>query len=199
MPTGYTHLINEGKQTTKQYIMSCARNFGYLAIMRDIPSDAAIPDKFEPDTYHKGKIDEYQLELDKFHTMADDDIQEEIDKTHQTRIDNRNKYTLSKLEIKDRYESALNEIKKWNIPSSEHKNLKDFCISQLEDSIKYDCNMSYIETIPKKESISEWKKNRNEKLNEDIAYHRENWNKEVARTNERNIWIKQLRDSLDNL
>lgn len=48
MPTGYTADVQSGKVTDfAEYAMNCARAFGALVLMRDDPSDADIPERFE--------------------------------------------------------------------------------------------------------------------------------------------------------
>ena len=195
MPTGYTAKISKGEQTTKEYIIGCIGAF----IRDDSSNPDILKEEFKPDTYHQKQANEYELELTQFLRLSNEEIQQQIDIEHKQRIESRNKYTIEKLETKDRYESALRDIRKWNIPSAEHKNLKDFCISQLEESIKYDCNMNYIETISNKPSVEDYKISKKSQIKKDIQYHKEEYAKEIKRTNEWNLWLKQLRDSLNDL
>ena len=40
MPTGYTHELHEGEEISfEKFVMSCARAFGALVLMRDVLGD----------------------------------------------------------------------------------------------------------------------------------------------------------------
>ncbi len=47
MPTGYTHLIEEGCNL-EEFVWACARAFGACVMMRDDSVDKPVPEKFEP-------------------------------------------------------------------------------------------------------------------------------------------------------
>jgi len=199
MPTGYTSKIYEGEeQTGKEFIMTCARAFGALITMRDEPSDAEIPEELKVDTYHKKELDRSKQELKKYQNMTLEEAQELVNQSYQKEVKENNKYHNEKLILKYRYEKVLAEVKEWQIPSPEHHDLKDYAIKQLEDSIRFDCGKveEYVVKEIKKSTPEEYIQNKIESCRYSVKYHQENWDKEVTRTNERNIWIKQLRESL---
>ena len=72
MPTGYTAAIADGV-TFEQFALNCARAFGALIDMRDEPSDAPIPERFEPSNYHEKKIAEINDELVRLKEMSQDE------------------------------------------------------------------------------------------------------------------------------
>jgi polyhydroxyalkanoate synthesis regulator phasin len=198
MPSGYTSPIYEGKNiSAKEYILRCARAFGATIMMRDEPLDAEIP-VFEPDTYHLEQVEELKKELQKYKEMTLEEAQKILDEEYGATV-KRIKTTIEKKnELKQRYMKILNEVKTWTPPTSEHIRLKEFAIEQLEQSIDWDCDTSYLQ-IPEKETPEEWLKRKISKIEWDIAYHTKKWVEEVQRTKERNEWIKQLKDSLESL
>lgn len=97
--------------------------------------------------------------------------------------------------------SCLRELKDGRFvpckpPSSEHQGLKDFMISQLEESIRFDKMID--ETFTKVNEVTgrEWLQKQIALCLWDVEYHTENNLKEIARVGKRNLWIKQLRESL---
>lgn len=99
--------------------------------------------------------------------------------------------------MKDRYLKILSEVKQWEVPSDKHKGLKKFAIQQLEDSMNADCDTSYYDNqVIKMESIKEYRQKQIDRYEQDVKYYTEHNQGEIDSTNERNLWIKQLRDSL---
>lgn len=198
MPTGYTSKIYNGEQQSgKEFIMTCARAFGALIEMRDEPNDAIIPEEFQPSEYHKKELEKAKIELEKYKNMTIEQIQQKVNESYQEIIEQNKKYYNEGLELKNRYEKVLREVERWELPSSEHQNLKDFAMDQLNESIRFDCGhiKKYVEEV-KKETPEEYIQKQIDSCLWSINYHQENWDKEIKKTNERNLWIKQLRDSL---
>ena len=198
MPTGYTSKIYNGEQQSgKEFIMTCARAFGALIEMRDEPNDAIITEEFQPSEYHKKELEKAKIELEKYKNMTIEQIQQKVNESYQEIIEQNKKYYNEGLELKNRYEKVLREVERWELPSSEHQNLKDFAMDQLNESIRFDCGhiKKYVEEV-KKETPEEYIQKQIDSCLWSINYHQENWDKEIKKTNERNLWIKQLRDSL---
>lgn len=70
MPTGYTANVPDGI-TFEQFVWQCARGMGALVMMRDEPTGAPIPERFEPSDYNAKREIAY-------HTKAH---QEEVERT----------------------------------------------------------------------------------------------------------------------
>ena len=90
----------------------------------------------------------------------------------------------------------LSKAKAWISPSEDHNKLKEFMVSQLEDSIKFDCGGDYYEKPTVKLTGEQWRSEQTEKAHKDIAYHIKNYREEVERTDSRNEWIDMLRNSI---
>jgi hypothetical protein len=155
-----------------------------------------IPELQVPD-YHAKELDRLRRELFELEKLSDADllademnaIDGEVDRN--TRILNDNK------KLRKQYGDMLKQVKSWNPPTIEHDNLKQFMITQIEDSIKWDCNESYYDSKTyATPSVSEIRHSRWVRINKDILYHMDEYRKEVERTDKKNKWIKQLKDSL---
>ena len=73
---------------------------------------------------------------------------------------------------------------------------------QLTTTLDFDGDNSYSSrklASLKKLSGKEWKVKELESIQHDIEYHSKEHDKEVERVNSRNIWLKQLRESIADL
>jgi hypothetical protein len=193
MPTGYTSKISDGI-SFNDFVLNCARAFGALVTLRDDMS-ASIPDSFEPSDWDKKELDKYLLKFDDLNNLSILDANklslQEFEENYKRKLE----YIAKANELKNKYESMLSQVKKWIPPSSEYQNLKDFMISQIEDSIKFDCNTTYYGEV-KLLSGEDWLKKEKENCIRSIEYHTKENNEEIERVSSRNQWIKQLKNSL---
>jgi hypothetical protein len=98
--------------------------------------------------------------------------------------------------LKEKYQAMLNEAKAWTPPTPDHQGLKDFMVKQIEESIKWDCDDS-LATVPICQSSEQWFASAIAKAGRDIIYHTEKNQEEIDRTNGRNKWVRDLRQSLE--
>ena len=197
MPTGYTASVQSGEITEfSDFVMSCARAFGALINMRDEPTGAEIPERFEPSDYNLKRIDEVKAEKARLLSLSPDQIEAERDAAEAERVTGREEY-LSKQKLqRERYEAMLEKVNEWIPPSPDHDEMKSFMQKQLSESIDFDCSHSTfnIEPLP---PADEWHSDRVGQAEKDIAYYTQRHREEVARTEGRNEWLRQLRESLN--
>ena len=91
-----------------------------------------------------------------------------------------------------RINDMLKQVKTYRAPSS-HVGLRDFMIQQLETSLS---SVDYYLKELAKEVVTDHYCVALESARSDIEYHTKEYLEEVKRTEERNLWIKQLFDSL---
>lgn len=195
MPTGYTSYICDGKiDCGTDFIMICARAFGALVEMRDNPLDAIIPEEFKPSNYHKEQIEKHKQQFERYSNMTIEEAEMLVEEEYKEELKRKSDYAIDKQSQKRKYIKVLNEVKNWEPPTKDHVELKKFAIEQIETSIEWDCYI-YEEQIIKK-SAEEFINNRVQEAIENMAYHAKDWQKEIEIVKNRNLWIKQLRDSL---
>lgn len=197
MPSGYTAGVQDGTITDfRDYAMKCARAFGALIMMRDDPMDAEIPEEFQPSTYNAERVAESRAELAKLESCSEEEAQAMADADHAKKVE----YRLEALERKrierKRYESMLEKARAYIPPTEDHSKYAEFLVSQLEESIKWDCDESYYEAEPVRLDGHTWKMQRMQSLREDIKRNLERQQEENERTDSRNRWIAELRKSL---
>lgn len=200
MPTWYTGRVMDGKMTsTKDYILRCARAIDYLGFMRDEPMDAPIPETRPEDNYYQDLYEKAKKELSELLAMDGNDIHREAEKWRKDKIDQEKKfYEKTKLE-NSRLTEMTKKLEAWKPKHESINNLRYFAIEQLGISREPVDDIDYV--IQKLQSISdeEWYEKQIKRLNRDIPYYKDMASKrknDVATTNQ---WLKELRESLEDL
>jgi hypothetical protein len=196
MPTGYTAGVADGKVTTfKEFALECARNFGALIMMQDDPLGTPIPE-FEPSDYHSNALRDARNELDRLSQMTDAEVKAACLDEYTKELAYWEKCQAENAVKRQRYLSMLKKVESWTPPTSDHDGMKNFMLQQLTDSMKWDCPDKPILPKPSMELPSKWKAAKIAAAEHSIDYHTKNHAEEVLRTNERNDWVKALKESL---
>lgn len=194
MPTGYTADIANGI-TFKEYALRCARNFGALIMMREEPTGAPIPDEFPPSDYYVKAIEVANKEI----SMLKSATKEELDNLASAKFRADKEYYSKRLrdnsELKTKYMAMLREAKAYVPPTDDHIEYANFLVSQIEESINWDCNISHMKRLIRMTGRA-YQTERLEKLTRDVNYHTAENAKEVQRASARSIWVKELKKSL---
>jgi hypothetical protein len=196
MPTGYTAIIGEQDNLTfPEFVMTCARAFGACVEMREDPINKAIPDEFVPSDYHQKEIVNHEKRLSELKKMSIKLASVQSHEEYESEISSHNSYLCKKAALKKKYQSMLSQVKKWQAPTADHLGLKNFMIEQIEGSIKFDCS-DYFSAEPTEKTGKQWLHDAIEREIKDIAYHTKEYAEEVERINDRNEWLRALRESL---
>lgn len=193
MPTGYTQSISKGISFEK-FTLNCARAFGALISMRDEPDDAPIPTKIKPSDYHIKELKKAKAELKKYESMTVSVAEFICEKEYKDELKRIEEGELEDAKLKTDYELMLYKVREWTPPTPEHEGLKKFMISQIEDSIKFNCLCK--RTKPKKRNAEEWLLAKKRQAIKDIDYHTKANAEEIERCAERTKWIQDLIKSL---
>lgn len=197
MPSGYTCGVQDGTiKTFREYALQCARAFGACIDLRDDPLSPDIPE-FVPSDYHAKRLAELEAELVALEAMSATEVEAACKREFQSAVDYRDKRLAEITAQQQRYESMLSEASAFQPPTSEHVELKKFMITQLQESIKWDCDASYYDTPPVKKDAAEWMKERRGQIKTDIARCEKKHREEVERTAQRNEWVKALKEQLN--
>ncbi len=197
MPTGYTAKIGDGSVTKfEDYALSCARNFSALIMMRDDPADAPIP-KFKPSQYRAEHAAISRKELAEIEGSSNDKLQAMLNAKHDASLSRWNDWREKARQTRLRYEPMLEQARAYTPPTEDHQGLADFMVSQLEESIKWDCGLEN-DPKPQKPSLETWKLDKIRNLEESIVRDDKSQAEEDERTAGRNLWVSQLRESLES-
>jgi hypothetical protein len=195
MPTGFTASVADGTVTDLEtFALTLARGMGALVMMRDEPWDTPIPDAFEPSDYYTKRLVELKAERERveglFGAQLEAEVQKLTDEYYEAEAKSRQRHE----EQKQRYLDMIAKVEAWQ---GAPEGIKSFGLSQLRDSLNFDCRepFEYYGVLPDPDPEN-WKQQKLEDIEKDILYHAKNHAEEVERTESRNRWIKQLKESL---
>lgn len=197
MATGYTYKIKDGI-SFEEFALDCAKAFGACIELRDTPN-AEIPEKFEIDNYHLEQLGKTETKLHEFKSLTDEEVSKIIESEYDERFSMLKKNIKDSRDLERKYQTMLSKVVAYTPPSDNHVEFKKFMENQIRESIKHDCSDYYEEELKKltKPSIEEWKSERKESLEWSIEYHTTHWKKAKEVVDGKNLWISQLRDSLN--
>lgn len=191
MPSSYTNDLYEGKDVTfEQFVLKCARAFGANIHMRDEPLNSEIKE-YVASEYSLKKAEEARKRLEELEAMTEAEIKAYNLSVYNDSVIRHNEAAARNAEMKDRYTKMLERVERWVPPTNDHKDLKEFMIRQIKDSIDFDIytpeyppsNFNYHEKVIEREK---W----------NIEYHTRSYREEVQRANKFNEWNRQLKESL---
>ena len=195
MPTGYTADIGKKENVSfREFALKCSRAFGALVEMRDEPMDAPIPSEFKPSSYHK---DEFAEACKVFYGsvgMRNDEAERLANEDYVSQLESYAEDVEKDRALAVKYGRMLAKVAKWQSPSPDHDNYRNFMISQLEKSLQDDCG--YEHEAPKKLTGAEYRSNLVEEAKRDMDYHKKEFVEEVKRAKERTKWVQNLMRSL---
>lgn len=198
MPTGYTADI-EKDISFEDFALHCARAFGACASQRDNPKNER-PKLMEVDSVYSKWLVEVKEEVETLSAMTPTQRQAYGDKIIKERIDSRQEYFNKKIVLRNKYEAMLEKVKAWNPPTSNHIELKNFMIGQIQQSIDFDCDTRYdLEELTKLSQTTPMKIFTEvlESAKEKVVRYTEEVEKEKVRNAEANSWILDLYKSLN--
>lgn len=194
MPTGYTAKLCDKEVPFKEFALTCARNFGALVEMREDGLEVPIPEQFEVSHYHEEAMRKALLQLAALSKMSLAEAELKAEEEYQEAKARWEKSNKAQIATRDRLLSMRAQVTNWQPPSPDHEGLKSFMIEQLDSTLRYDGTIHPFSI--KKQSGLEWIRHQEESARRDIEYHKSEQKKEEKRTQERNLWLAQLRASL---
>ena len=191
MPTGYTADIAQGIGFD-QFVWNCARAFGALIMLRDEPAGAAIPERFEPSTSYQKWIGEARAEVARLEALTGDEIGIAAAGAYEVALASWRKREAGADALRAKYEAMLAKVLEWK-PNPMHESLQQFMADQIRESIRFDCSGS---TQPVQQEAAAWLAGQLEHHRRMLGRYEQMHLEEVARTEERNQWLKVLRESV---
>ena len=198
MPTGNTAPIYEGEEgfTPARYIARVARGFGAMIHLRDHPSGDALILPRNDDQYYRTQLAIKQQELAAAMDRSKDEwAQLRAEETEKVKAYNE-KSRADWHRRRTDYLSYIEAVKAWVPPTDEHVKLKEFALSQLEESLQFDCGHEPYEQSLPADNLDTYIAKEVEKLAKAVSYNSEHLAKIASAQDGRRVWIQQLADSL---
>jgi hypothetical protein len=211
MPTGYTAGILEGKiKSFKQFATICMRAFGATIHMRD----DSLTEEYKPRTpngYYTEALEQAKEKLENAKNVSDSEIIKNLKKTLLEDQKRHEKSISEKIKDKEKLTSILSDVRKWEPPTEEHREFKNFMKQQLVDTISHNADTSYYEKelndvqnellkiqdkTKHQEIAEEYRKKLIEDAEHDIEYYTKQFNEEIERCNDSNKWVQDLINSI---
>lgn len=203
MPTGYTKGILDGSITSfSQFAQLCMRAFDATIHMRDSHVGADWEPRI-PSEYHKNEIDKANMIIQDCLGMTDKLILRKERRRLKEEKKRHEDYICTANEQRQRLNEMLSSVKGWEPPTTEHVGIKNFMIEQINSTIDFDCDTKYhkdqiamIDTKLSSICPSKVRAELMQKAQKDIAYHQQEYAKEIERCESANKWVADLIKSL---
>jgi hypothetical protein len=194
MTTGYTEGVESGRiKSLKDFAMQCARSFGALIHMRDMPLDAPVFKKIEPEPHYQDSLNAAISELDRIKKLRPCEIIDGAAR-YNARREEFNRHDREDLTIKaNRIKDMLDQVNAWQPPTIEHVGLKQFMIEQLTITQAH----SELPPPPKPISDQVWLARVLEEAEYIVTGAKNNLHRHLRDVESRNAWIKALSGSLE--
>jgi len=206
MPTGYTHKLCNGTQTSfKEFATGCMRAFAACTHIKDAPTDKEYEPMIASD-YHKKALVEARQEMAKLSMTSDSSL------LYQKREEIKNSIThciepiAEALIVKNRLVDMQCKVNAWMPPTADHYNFKKFMLRQLQITISSD-GQSYREKdlLGLREinldeiDPSEIRAEKTKEIQRSIDYHAKKYEETLQNVISKNLWVTQLLESLKGI
>ena len=140
----------------------------------------------------------------KYRQMAFEEAKKELIEKYKKDVESTRKSLDKYIAEDERYMKVRDEIEKWIPPTSEHENVKKFALNQIDISLNTDireyCNKELNKDLDiSDEAVYSYMNEINEFYENDVARAYKRWQEELKRTADKNMWMKQFLDSLENI
>ena len=205
MPTGYTAYILDDEVTTgKDFLKLCTRAFGVAINQRDEPLNVSTNERQEMNNHYRNRMNEAITNLKNIFEMDYDQMTFTMTQEHYEKA-KRAKETVRRLEDENiKLIKVKDEVKKWQPPSEEHKDLKKFALEQIDMSMNSDGLVdAYIKDMNKvldtsQEAVLKWYDEKLEDAMDELNNAYKWYKEEYKRVDSRNQWMKDFLDSLND-
>jgi len=197
MPTGYTAPVLDGEMyQAREFVKNCARAFGAFIHQRDDSSGPAVEPSVD-DLYSMKALAEARAELDVLLTWTPERIKSEharyVDRTKRGNSKAVRKYN----EEKARLEFMLKQLKDWT-PNEQAQPVKDFAITQIEETIDFDCGHGpYTQDI--EEDSEAWYNDKLAFATDQVTYYEARFKEDMERAMDRKAYARAVLDSIDQI
>lgn len=194
MPTAYTDAVANGA-SFEEFAMLCARAFGPCISMRDEPISKPIPFVIEPMPYYTEVLITTKQMLDSIKGLSAEEVDEYAKADAQAAHDKavtRNAH-IDGLRIV--YGAMRERVEAWDVPSPQHVGLKQFMLSQIDDTVAHDCRNVPVPGVHPMDGEA-WRAMRVDQLTAKLDKAQARYQQECEGAANSTMWLTALRRSL---
>ncbi|MBI2668992.1 hypothetical protein HYX14_04060 [Candidatus Woesearchaeota archaeon] len=191
-----TILKEDPHLTLVEYALLCTRGMENLEIVKDIPLEEKIPDRFSPNMHHHQELAQAERTLQIVEAMTLEQAAEEAEQQYQQAMNSYETQQHKVTELKSRYKSMLEQVRSWKPPTGQHQGLKEVMINQLKLSLENHCGLAAYCEPPKKIAPAQYRILLIEEAKRDVMYHKKEWREEVKKAGKATQFIRELVKSL---
>lgn len=196
MPTSFTEKIYDGEQQSfRDFALRTSRGVGATITMRDQSLDTLpTPETVQNNsTYHAEKLLEANRRLDAATAMTDEEAEAKALQIYQNDVMSWQRRNVARHALRTRYNNMLAQVSVWQSPTKNHEPLKEFMISQLQESLEYDTPES---PKPTRMTGQEYRQSEIDVAWRDIGYHTKRQVEQTLANYDRAEWVAALIASL---
>ena len=193
MPTGYTQcILSDDEVTFEKFARGCARAMGAFSHQRDDDQGTKlrVPKK---DSYYTDYLEEVEEKAKKYEAWSDEDWTIYTDKINK---DSLRCFDSTRVTYRDelyKYNKMLEKVNDWKPPTDEYIGFKDFMITQIKDSIKFDCHKP---ELPDVRTVQDCREQVIERVARDLKFYGKKVRDEEERYNKNVKFITVLFESI---
>lgn len=198
MPTGYTAPVQDGEVTElKDFAAVCARAFGSFIHQRDDSMGAQLVYPSDPTgSFYEESLNKAIAEYERWKGLTEEQKFVEWSEYVQKNTVAGYKSLAKSSETRARYNAMLAKVEEVKVPEELQK-FKEFMVSQLTESIRFDCGEddSFTKDWYKSSDFQTWCADNDERMPKNITRYREELQNEWDRYHERVRYIDLMRDT----
>lgn len=191
MTTAYTQIVEDTDCTFEAFVMRCTRAFGYLIHMREMPWDAPIPEKIEPDPFYSKRAEETQATLVEVYARNTDAWKAVYTKYCQELEEYSQPPTGTRAQKEKRVRDMLEKVQAWR-PDKKFDRLKEFMIEQLSGGLPATRPPPVL--VP--ETFEEFVADSTRRARDNVEYYAKKWKESIDGAAEATAWLTELRATL---
>lgn len=196
MPTGYTYPIHDGENISfTDFALLCSRAMSAAIMQRDEPLSVPIKGEYVVDSYYYENVGKAQAAVEAAENLGLIDAEIAAAERFEQAVARYEESKEKVVALEARYQAMLDQVKDWEPPTEEHVGLKDFMIEQLQGSIDFDCNTSYL-SEPERMDGDKYKAQELKYAEDHLKYAKESLANAIELTRGRNKWVADLKESL---
>lgn len=194
MPTGITSGVYDGTETTmRQYLLRVSRSMAYAMRQRDSDPSEHVK-RVEPETsYFDESLKRGRDRIEWLSALSVAEVADQAAQAYEKAYAGWRERRDEKHQLQLRYETMIAEVEAWQ-PDPLIQSTKELALSQLHESVKFDCAWS--DAPPVRREPSEWLVAEQEAAKRSIKYAKDEIAKAIKRAEETNRYIDAFYASL---